>query len=409
MPSVKDSRSETVKILLLAEGDAERGEVRAALAQLGEPRVEIRDGDPRSAPLIGAGEVDAIVVVFSPDSDSQISYLQRQSREAEHPVLLAVLRDRSYSIMRNALRAGAEEVLFLPLDQHDAACALLKISEARNLIDVSGPGGMMLSVASITGGVGVTSVTANLALALHYALRKKVAVVDLDLQSGDMGMALNLEPERTIVDIADPGRKLDSIVLDSVLTPHPSGLYLLAAPKRIEDSERIGVLELGAILDLMRQLFDVVLVDCGGRIDEVMVTAWERCEHLLYVVDQSLNAVRGARRFFDLFAKLGLPTVNSHLLINRFSSTPSIGEEQIARTLGRPIYACVPRDDSTLQRGLSGGKTNDSWTVAPNGALSRSLQELARKLAGANEEQPEAGQKRASIFSRIFAPAPSKA
>jgi Flp pilus assembly CpaE family ATPase len=88
-------------------------------------------------------------------------------------------------------------VLFLPLDLTDAACALFKICEARQQIDVSGPDGMMLSVASISGGVGVTSVAANLALALNYGLRKKVALVDLDLQSGDLSMALNLEPERT--------------------------------------------------------------------------------------------------------------------------------------------------------------------------------------------------------------------
>src|SRR5437667_12313484 len=112
MPSVKDIGSEHLKILVLAEGEAERAEVRSALAQLSEPKVKITEGDPRSAPLTGGGEVDAIVVVFSPDSGSQIGYLQRQSREAEHPVLLAVLHDRSYSIMRNVLRAGAEEVLF---------------------------------------------------------------------------------------------------------------------------------------------------------------------------------------------------------------------------------------------------------------------------------------------------------
>jgi pilus assembly protein CpaE len=409
MPAARENRSETLRIFLLAEDDAERSEVRAALSRLTEQKLEIREGDPRSAALVDAAEIDATIVIFSSNADSQINYLQRQSREAEHPALLALLRDRSYSMMRNALRAGAEEVLFSPLDQTEAACALLKISEARNPLDLTSPGGMVLSVASITGGIGVTSVTANLALALSYSLRKKVALVDLDLQSGDLGFALNLEPERTIVDIADHSRKLDSIVLESVLTRHPSGLYLLAAPKRIEESERIGVLEVSVILDLMRQLFDVVLVDCGGPIDEVLVTAWERSEHLLYIVDQTLNSVRGARRFFNLFGKLGLPAVNPHLLVNRFSSACSIGEEQITRTLGRPIYACVPRDDSALQHAVTGGKPRNSWKVAPNGALSRSLQDLARKLSGATDETPGAEPKRAGIFSRIFSPAPSRA
>jgi hypothetical protein len=104
MLATRDSRAETLKILLLAEGEADRSEVHGALAQLSEPGVEISDADLRSVSLIGRAEADAILVVFSPDSASQIGYLQRQSREEEHPVLLAVLRDRSYSVMRSALK-----------------------------------------------------------------------------------------------------------------------------------------------------------------------------------------------------------------------------------------------------------------------------------------------------------------
>jgi hypothetical protein len=106
MPATKNTNADTLKILLLAEGEVERAEVRGVLAQLNEPRVEISDADPRSAALIGRSEADAILVVFSRDSASQINYLQRQSSEEEHPVLLAVLRDRSYSMMRT--RCGRE-------------------------------------------------------------------------------------------------------------------------------------------------------------------------------------------------------------------------------------------------------------------------------------------------------------
>src|SRR5216683_1492025 len=126
MSTAQENRTERLKILLLAEDQPERAEVRAALAQLGQPKIDVLEGDPRSAELVGSGEIDAMIVVFSRDADAQIAYLQRESREAEHPVLLALLRDRSYSMMRNALRAGAEEVLFLPLDQTEAASALLK-------------------------------------------------------------------------------------------------------------------------------------------------------------------------------------------------------------------------------------------------------------------------------------------
>jgi len=87
-------------------------------------------------------------------------------------------------------------------------------------------------------------------------------------------------------------RKLDSIQLESALTKHPSGIYLLAAPKRIEDSELVADKTIGAVLELMRQLFDFVLVDCGGYIDENAVAAWERSDYLFYLLDQSIAAAR---------------------------------------------------------------------------------------------------------------------
>ena len=81
---------------------------------------------------------------------------------------------------------------------------------------------------------------------------------------------------------------LDSIRLEGALTRHPSGIYLLAAPKRFEDGERISDLTVMAVFNLMRQLFDFVIVDCGQRIDENVVAAWERSDEVLYVIDPSL-------------------------------------------------------------------------------------------------------------------------
>src|SRR5208282_6572359 len=139
-----------------------------------------------------------------------------------------------------------------------------------------------------------------------YHCQKQAAIVDLDFQSSDLSVLLNLEPEHTIVDIADSSKKLDSIRLESALTKHSSGLYLLAAPKRIEDGEAVSADQVGAALDLMRQLFDFVVVDCGRNLNEITVAVWERSDHLYYVLNQSIGAVRCAWRFLDLFGRLGI-------------------------------------------------------------------------------------------------------
>src|SRR6266849_5869042 len=332
-----DNKRNALKILLIGEDERERAEIRSSLGELIEPDLEIAEaGAELAAAMNGDAGAEVAMVVFNENDDAATEYLQAQSQSSAHPALFALLRDRSSNLMRRALRAGADEVLFLPLDHADAARALLKISEARRRSERPG-NGVICSLVSGTGGVGVTTLTANLALALRYVSQKQAAVMDLDL----------------------PGKKIDSIQLESTLSKHPSGIYLLAAPKRIEDGEMIGANQIGAALDLMRQLFDFVVVDVGRHMCESSMAVWERSDHLFYVLDQSISAVRCAWRFIDLFGRLGLTGVEPNFILNRYNPRHAISEEQIVHTLARPIFAKVARDEKSFELALS--KALDLW------------------------------------------------
>src|SRR5208282_5229265 len=142
-------------------------------------------------------------------------------------------------------------------------------------------------------------------------------------------------------------RKLDSIQLESALSKHASGIYLLAAPKRIEDSELVSDTTVGAILDLMRQLF--------------------------YVLDQSIGAARCAWRFVDLLGRLGLPRVEPNFILSRFVSGHPISEEQLSHTLAQSIHTRIPRDEKVLERVQLSAQ--DLWQVAPNSPLAKSIED----------------------------------
>jgi len=366
-------------VLLVGEAEDHRTEVKNALAALGDPALEIVETAPG-----GGGE------------EASLNFLQAQAETSPRPVLFALVHERSPVLMRRILRAGADELLFLPLDAGDATRALLKISETRRRAERQA-GGVILSMVSTVGGVGVTSLAGNIALALRYTFNKRVAVVDLDLQSGGMAVFLNLEPERTIMQLCEGDRRLDSIQLESSLTKHPSGIYLLAAPKRIEDSELVSEKTIGAVLELMRQLFDFVVVDCGGYIDENAVAAWERSDHLFYVLDQSIAAARCAWRFVDLFGRLGLSGVEPNFILSRFVPHHPITEEQITHTLGRPIYAKIPRDEKVLERMQL--RAQDLWTVGSGSPLARAVEDLARRLATGGDVVAEQG---GGLVSRLL-------
>ena len=377
--SKNDGRRGTLRILLVGAADSHRQGVRAALADLGDPPIELFEaelGDP--SPTNGGPPPDVIVVLFNGGNEERaLAYLERQTEMEERPALFALLPERSPVLMRRILRAGADELLFMPLDAGDATRALLKISESRRR-EERRTGGVVMSIVSTVGGVGVTSLVGNLALALRRNLNQRVAVVDLDLQTGGLAVFLNLEPERTIMQLGENERKLDSIQLEAALTKHSSGVYLLAAPKRIEDSELVSDKTIAAALELLRQLFDFVIVDCGGYIDENAVAAWERSDFLFYVLDQSIAAARCAWRFLDLFSRLGLTGVEPAFLLSRYQQHHPINEEQISHTLGRPIFAKIPRDEKVLERVQL--RAQDLWQVGQTSPLTRGIEELARRL-----------------------------
>jgi len=368
-----------MKVMLVGEPGDPRIQLKTVLAALIEPELEIVEAETLTAANLAENAnapPDATLVMINGNEETALTFLQSQAQRTPRPHLLAVLTARSAGLMKRALRSGADEILFLPLDPGEATRALLKLSEARWRSERR-EGGMIVSMMSMVGGVGVTSLAANLALALR-SLNQRVALLDLDLQTGGLAVFLNLEPEVTIMPLVRLDRKLDSIQLESALTKHSSGVYLLSAPKRIEEGELVSDITVSTVLDLMRQLFDYVIVDCGDHVDENAVAAWERSEHLFYVLNQSIAAARCAWRFVDLFERLGLTTLEPRFVLNRYNPSHPLTEKAIEATLAKPIFAKIPTDDRTFE--TIEMKAQDLFEVAPTSPVARAVLDLAAQV-----------------------------
>ena len=391
-----EGRRSTMKVMLVGDPGEQRTQLKAVLAALAEPELEIIEGETATAANLSenvAAPPDATLVIVNGNEEAALSFLQSQSEHSPRPSLLAVLNARSAGLMKRALRSGADEILFMPLDPGEATRALLKISEARWRTERR-EGGVVISVTSLIGGVGVTSLAGNLALALQ-SLHQRVALVDLDLQTGGLAVFLNLDPEVTIMPLVRLDRKLDSIQLESALTKHQSGVYLLAAPKRIEEGELVSDITVGTVLDLIRQLFDYVIVDCGDHVDENGVAAWERSEHLFYVLNQSIAAARCAWRFIDLFERLDLTTLEPRFILNRYNPSHPLTEKAIEATLAKPIYAKIPTDDRTFESIEM--KAQDLFQLAPSSPVARAMLDLAALVM----PRPELAPLQETFMSRL--------
>jgi pilus assembly protein CpaE len=174
---------------------------------------------------------------------------------------------------------------------------------------------------------------------------------------------------------------VDSIRLESAASKHFSGLYLLAAPPRIEDGEMVSPGTVESTIGVMLQLFDYVLIDCGHHVNEGTVAAWERAGNVLYVLDQSITGVRATQRFLDLFERLKLKHVSLDLLLNHYRPSHVISLEKIEAALHRPVAFCIPHDEAALAATEAQG---DGLSTLPAGSpLLLAVERLATTLIGA--------------------------
>lgn len=380
--------------LLLIAPATDRGEVRTALARIKEFHLDIVElgfGDPMPSSI---GSVDAVLAMIDRSHGFPAAVRELQSPKGGRPMRIALLQDRTSATMREALAAGAEELLFLPLDQGDTVRELFKLADTHRAGEQKARGEIW-SVSSISGGVGVTTVACNCALALAYWGKKKVALLDLDYESGDLATALNLEPELTIFDLRASVSELNSPRVEATLSKHQSGVYLLAAPKHVEESEEISATQVTGVLELMREMVDYVVVDTGRHFNDTAVAVWEHSNELLYVLDQSVRAMRGAWRFLDLFMRLKLHELQPRFVLNRYSARHPLTPEHISHTLGRPLLASIPRDEALME--LTLGRGEDLWKIAPRSKLTASFENIARGLSTPAQAPP-----RFKLFSALF-------
>lgn len=358
----------------------QREQVRTALLAIKDPQLTVIESATGLDSTDDNAAVDVTIVAVD-ENAALLSGLRARPQRRDVP-LLVLLRERSVSAMRRALREGADELLFMPLDPGYLTRTLINISEAGRRA-TKRRRGIICSLVSVTGGVGVTTLAANLGLALKYKLKKEVAFVDLHLQAAGLGVLLDLSSAHTIITLGQTRRELDSAVLSSVLTKHRSDVYLLAAPNGIEESELVTEETIVAVLELMSQLFDFIVVDCGSYIDAKTLAVWERSDYLFYVLDQSIMAARSAGRFIDLLARFDRPDIEPLFLLNKYASDYKIGERQLADALKKPIFAKLPRDTDALDRVQLTG--SDLWDIAPQSAFAQAIVNLVYKLAGEDE------------------------
>jgi pilus assembly protein CpaE len=298
--------------------------------------------------------------------------------------------------IRAALEAGASDVLSLPLQANELHRALLRARHADARTPTRADSiGEIITVCGARGGLGVTTVAVNLASKLAGLTAAEAALVDLDLQRGDVAAFLNLSPAHSIANFAAAPDAIDDLFLASTLTRHPNGVFVLPAPPEIEEADAVGHDEVKLALDLLRAQYRYTVVDTARAVTGATVAAFEASRRVLLLSDLSVPGVRAARRTVELLGRLGVPLEHVELLVTEAVAGP-VSLQDAARAIGKPPFFVIPRDEASAAEAMNHGAPLNGKPTK----LALAMTELAAKLAGVSAA-PKA--KSGQLFRKLFA------
>lgn len=309
------------------------------LPNLSEAMRHVRDG---KAEMLVAGPTIPPEEVF---------VAVRTARDAGSPASVVLIVSKvTQDLLRTALRADVDDVLAASTPVPELATALADALDkarrrggGREDTAEAGRPGTVVTVFSTKGGVGKTVVATNLAVALAH-LGKSVVLVDLDLQFGDVGIVLGLEPTQTIVGAVQSGDRLDTAMLRGFLVKHSSGLQVLLAPLQPEDAEIVTASRIDRIISLLQSMFEYVVIDTPPVLDEAVLTALDRSDRILAITMMDVASIKNSRVSLQKLRQLGYNGTLVDVLLNRADSKVFLKAEEVEQAIGTGIKYRLPSD-----------------------------------------------------------------
>ena len=200
----------------------------------------------------------------------------------------------------------------------------------------------VFTVSSATGGCGKTFLATNMALYLARHTRKKVVLVDLDLQFGEVSAALRLRPRYTIHDALEEGTFDIDEHLNELLVQHEGGFWVLAAPKDPAEADRIGPVDVTRVLEALRTRCDYIVVDTPAALTEIVLAAFDVSERLYVLATVDLPSVRNLGVFLQMLDKLKISSDNISLILNKAERDVGLDVNQIVRLFPQGFRAILP-------------------------------------------------------------------
>ena len=355
----------TVRTLVAVDGHVDGDLVERVI---NDPRIAVAAiGDP-SMGWPGREDAEALLVVCRDDSDEALELVRRAGVTYPGRPVVVACSGSPNGFLRKAFRAGAEDVVEITTIEHTATntyYALAKAVARRDSEYVATAEGRVITVLGPKGGTGKTLISTNLAVGLS-AEGGRAVVVDLDLQFGDVGLAMGLRPERTMYDLAVSSGTPDASKLDGYLVEHVSGARALLAPTRPDQAAAVTPDGIREILRILRGAGAFVVVDTPPAFSPEVIASLDESTDICVVTMLDAPSLKNTKIALETLELMGV-TVPIRIVLNRSDSNVGITHADVVHILGRAPDILIPSSRDIVRSVnagepivLSSGKRNES-------------------------------------------------
>ena len=368
--------------MLISKIDERRDIIRGLLEGTDVKIVSETRGGISALDKIENIDPEMVIMTFDEHDTDVLNIAERIYMGRPGCIIIFLVDTLSTDVLQRAMSAGVRNVTLFPENGYDFSEWLKTIhnnermrsqalEQTKSISWIS----KVITIFAAKGGIGKTTVAVNLAAKLAEQ-NKKVALLDFDLEFGDVSVFLNLDVKDTLAELLMEKTEFDIDTIRSYMNVHSSGVHVLCAPKSPEQSEGINANHIEKLMNTLRSYYDYVIIDTPASFNDITLTAIEGSAMVIFMTGFDISILRNSKLSINLLDNLQQKE-KVRVLINR-DMEGNITTNDVEKILGKPIWARIPSDYFLAVNALNKGLP--FVISSPKSKMSLAFDEIAEKI-----------------------------
>jgi len=243
--------------------------------------------------------------------------------------------------------------------------------------------GHVVTIIGGKGGVGKSQFAANYAFAHAAETRGKVLLLDFDQKaSGDQNFITGIKGKKTIKDVGEFNGAIDPRSIVQFIAAHPSGVQYIGMPDDPTSASGVNSDGVGKLLKSAPNLFPLTVIDGGSELTPLTLKALEYSTAIILVVTPDILAINQTKRLYSDLVTMLFPKEMLLIVGNQMQKGHPVTSEVIGKSLGKPLFANIIKDDQSCVAALNAKKP--AVVINKGSAFAKGVTECVRKMVQKN-------------------------